>query len=160
MELTSDPTIHAAPAGGRRSIVVSPALEWAAVSLPRLGRWRRLPALVPQRRCHQPHRPTHSQSSFSPNMQAEPSHDAAERQRFGRCSGRVLALAPGGPSWFIVEKGTAGFSAAPPEDKHGIRLSNTAALLLDDVVVPARSPWAARRATGSPRPSRSSATPG
>ncbi len=49
----------------------------------------------------------------------------------------VLALAPGGPSWFVVEKGTAGFSTAPPEDKHGIRLSNTAALFLDDVEVPA-----------------------
>jgi acyl-CoA dehydrogenase len=49
----------------------------------------------------------------------------------------VLALAPGGPSWFIVEKGTPGFSTAPPEDKHGIRLSNTAGLFLDDVVVPA-----------------------
>jgi alkylation response protein AidB-like acyl-CoA dehydrogenase len=51
----------------------------------------------------------------------------------------VLALAPGGPSWFIVEKGTPGFSSAPPEDKHGIRLSNTAALFLDDVVVPAEN---------------------
>jgi alkylation response protein AidB-like acyl-CoA dehydrogenase len=49
----------------------------------------------------------------------------------------VLALAPGGPSWFIVERGTEGLSSAPPEDKHGIRLSNTAALFLDDVVVPA-----------------------
>ncbi|MEV4701785.1 acyl-CoA dehydrogenase family protein [Actinoplanes sp. NPDC049316] len=49
----------------------------------------------------------------------------------------VLALAPGGPSWFVVERGTPGFSAAPPEDKHGIRLSNTAALFLDDVLVPA-----------------------
>jgi alkylation response protein AidB-like acyl-CoA dehydrogenase len=48
----------------------------------------------------------------------------------------ILALAPGGPSWFVVERGTAGFSSAPPEDKHGIRLSNTAALFLDDVVVP------------------------
>ncbi|HLN78222.1 MAG TPA: acyl-CoA dehydrogenase family protein [Nocardioidaceae bacterium] len=51
----------------------------------------------------------------------------------------VLALAPGGPSWFIVEKGTEGFSSAPPEDKHGIRLSNTAALFIDDVVVPAEN---------------------
>ncbi len=51
----------------------------------------------------------------------------------------ILALAPGGPSWFIVEKGTPGFSTAPPEDKHGIRLSNTAALFLDDVVVPAEN---------------------
>ena len=49
----------------------------------------------------------------------------------------VLAMAPGGPSWFIVERGTEGLSSAPPEDKHGIRLSNTAALFLDDVVVPA-----------------------
>ncbi|MFN0285016.1 MAG: acyl-CoA dehydrogenase family protein [Kineosporiaceae bacterium] len=49
----------------------------------------------------------------------------------------ILALAPGGPSWFVVERGTPGFSSAPPEDKHGIRLSNTAALFLDDVLVPA-----------------------
>jgi alkylation response protein AidB-like acyl-CoA dehydrogenase len=51
----------------------------------------------------------------------------------------VLALAPGGPSWFVVEKGAPGFSTAPPEDKHGIRLSDTAALFLDDVVVPAEN---------------------
>jgi alkylation response protein AidB-like acyl-CoA dehydrogenase len=51
----------------------------------------------------------------------------------------VLALAPGGPSWFVVERGAPGFSSAPPEDKHGIRLSNTAALFLDDVVVPAEN---------------------
>jgi alkylation response protein AidB-like acyl-CoA dehydrogenase len=51
----------------------------------------------------------------------------------------VLALAPGGPSWFVVERGAEGFSSAPPEDKHGIRLSNTAALFLDDVVVPAKN---------------------
>jgi alkylation response protein AidB-like acyl-CoA dehydrogenase len=49
----------------------------------------------------------------------------------------ILALAPGGPTWFVVERGTPGFSSAKPEDKHGIRLSNTAALVLDDVVVPA-----------------------
>jgi alkylation response protein AidB-like acyl-CoA dehydrogenase len=47
----------------------------------------------------------------------------------------ILAMAPGGPSWFIVDQGTEGFTAAKPEDKHGIRLSNTAALYLDDVVV-------------------------
>jgi len=51
----------------------------------------------------------------------------------------ILAMAPGGPSWFIVEKGTEGFSTAPKEDKHGIRLSDTAALFLDDVLVPAGS---------------------
>jgi len=49
----------------------------------------------------------------------------------------ILANAPGGPSWFIVEKGTPGFTAGKPEDKHGIRLSNTAALTLEDVEVPA-----------------------
>ncbi|MGV1010206.1 MAG: acyl-CoA dehydrogenase family protein [Dermatophilaceae bacterium] len=49
----------------------------------------------------------------------------------------ILATTPDGPSWFVVPKGTPGFSAAPPEDKHGIRLSNTAALFLDDVQVPA-----------------------
>jgi alkylation response protein AidB-like acyl-CoA dehydrogenase len=48
----------------------------------------------------------------------------------------ILALTDGGPTWFVVEKDTPGFSAAPPEDKHGIRLSNTAALFLDDVEVP------------------------
>ena len=48
----------------------------------------------------------------------------------------ILAMAPGGPSWFVVEKNTPGFSSAPKEDKHGIRLSDTAALFLDDVVVP------------------------
>ncbi len=49
----------------------------------------------------------------------------------------ILALTPEGPTWFVVAKGTEGFSAAPPEDKHGLRLSNTAALVLDDVEVPA-----------------------
>lgn len=48
----------------------------------------------------------------------------------------ILALAPGGPTWFVVEKGTPGFTSAKPEDKHGIRLSNTAALYLDNVEVP------------------------
>ncbi len=47
----------------------------------------------------------------------------------------ILANAPGGPSWFVVEKGEAGFGAEKPEDKHGIRSSNTAALTLDDVRV-------------------------
>ncbi|MEP7161541.1 MAG: acyl-CoA dehydrogenase family protein [Dermatophilaceae bacterium] len=49
----------------------------------------------------------------------------------------ILALTPEGPTWFVVPKGAEGFSAAPPEDKHGLRLSNTAALVLDDVEVPA-----------------------
>ncbi len=49
----------------------------------------------------------------------------------------VLANAPGGPSWFIVEPGMDGFDHGKPEDKHGIRSSNTAALFLEDVFVPA-----------------------
>jgi len=49
----------------------------------------------------------------------------------------ILARAPGGPSWFVLERGTEGFTQNKPEDKHGIRLSNTAALFLDDVLVPA-----------------------
>jgi alkylation response protein AidB-like acyl-CoA dehydrogenase len=47
----------------------------------------------------------------------------------------VLANTPGGPSWFIVEKGVPGFTHDEPEDKHGIRLSNTAALAFNDVYV-------------------------
>ncbi len=47
----------------------------------------------------------------------------------------VLALAPDGPSWFVVERDTPGFTHGKHEDKHGIRLSNTAALFLDDVEV-------------------------
>ena len=48
----------------------------------------------------------------------------------------VLANTPSGPSWFIVEKDTKGFTHDEPEDKHGIRLSNTAALAFNDVFVP------------------------
>ncbi|NNL12850.1 MAG: acyl-CoA dehydrogenase [Acidimicrobiia bacterium] len=47
----------------------------------------------------------------------------------------ILANAPGGPTWFIVDRGADGFTQGKPEDKHGIRLSNTAALSLDDVEV-------------------------
>ena len=49
----------------------------------------------------------------------------------------VLANTPGGPSWFIVESGAKGFTHDEPEDKHGIRLSNTAALAFNDVYVDA-----------------------
>jgi len=47
----------------------------------------------------------------------------------------ILASTPAGPSWFVVEKGAKGFTHDEPEDKHGIRLSNTAALALDNVYV-------------------------
>jgi alkylation response protein AidB-like acyl-CoA dehydrogenase len=49
----------------------------------------------------------------------------------------VLANTPAGPSWFIVEKGAKGFTHDEPEEKHGIRLSNTAALAFDNVYVDA-----------------------
>jgi alkylation response protein AidB-like acyl-CoA dehydrogenase len=49
----------------------------------------------------------------------------------------VLANTPAGPSWFIVERGAPGFTQGKPEDKHGIRLSNTAALSFADVYVDA-----------------------
>ncbi len=49
----------------------------------------------------------------------------------------VLANTPSGPSWFIVEKDAKGFTHDEPEDKHGIRLSNTAALAFNDVYVDA-----------------------
>jgi len=49
----------------------------------------------------------------------------------------ILAATSTGPSWFILEKGAPGFKQDKPEDKHGIRLSNTAALALDNVYVDA-----------------------
>ncbi|HEY7099162.1 MAG TPA: acyl-CoA dehydrogenase family protein [Terriglobales bacterium] len=49
----------------------------------------------------------------------------------------VLANTPTGPSWFVVEKGIKGFTHDEPEDKHGIRLSNTAALAFSDAYVDA-----------------------
>jgi alkylation response protein AidB-like acyl-CoA dehydrogenase len=49
----------------------------------------------------------------------------------------VLASTPAGPSWFVVEKDAKGFTHDEPEDKHGIRLSNTAALAFNEVYVDA-----------------------
>jgi alkylation response protein AidB-like acyl-CoA dehydrogenase len=49
----------------------------------------------------------------------------------------VLANAPGGPTWLVVEKGAEGLTPGKPEDKHGIRASNTAALTFEGVYVPA-----------------------
>lgn len=47
----------------------------------------------------------------------------------------VLARAPSGPSWFVVDAGTPGLSCGRPEEKHGVRASRTAAVFLDRVVV-------------------------
>jgi alkylation response protein AidB-like acyl-CoA dehydrogenase len=48
----------------------------------------------------------------------------------------VLANAPEGPTFFVVEKGTPGFSQGKGEIKHGIRASNTSPLVFDNVEVP------------------------
>jgi alkylation response protein AidB-like acyl-CoA dehydrogenase len=47
----------------------------------------------------------------------------------------ILALTPEGPTWFVVDSDAEGFERGKPEDKHGIRASNTAALSLQDVKV-------------------------
>ncbi len=49
----------------------------------------------------------------------------------------VLALAPGGPSWFVVERDAPGLTHGKREEKHGIRASNTAAVFFDGVQVDA-----------------------
>lgn len=48
----------------------------------------------------------------------------------------ILAKTPGGPSFFIVEKDTPGLSSGKKEEKHGIRASNTASVILEDAEVP------------------------
>ena len=45
----------------------------------------------------------------------------------------ILARTPQGPSFFVVERHTPGLSVGPAEHKHGIRCSDTAPLILDDV---------------------------
>ena len=49
----------------------------------------------------------------------------------------VLAKTPGGPSFFIVERDTPGLTPGKHEVKHGIRLSDTAQVILEEVIVPA-----------------------
>ena len=51
----------------------------------------------------------------------------------------ILADAPDGPSFFIVERGTEGLTPGKHEDKHGIRASNTCSLTLEDLYVPAQN---------------------
>ncbi len=48
----------------------------------------------------------------------------------------LLANAPEGPTFFVVEKGTPGFEQAKGEEKHGIRASNTSPLYFSNVFVP------------------------
>jgi alkylation response protein AidB-like acyl-CoA dehydrogenase len=51
----------------------------------------------------------------------------------------VLAKAPEGPTFFIVEKGMEGFHQGKGEEKHGIRASNTSPLTFTDVSVPVKN---------------------
>jgi len=51
----------------------------------------------------------------------------------------ILAKAPGGPTFFVVERNTPGLTPGRHEIKHGIRLSDTAQVLLDNVLVPAEN---------------------
>jgi alkylation response protein AidB-like acyl-CoA dehydrogenase len=48
----------------------------------------------------------------------------------------VLVKAPDGPTFFAVERKTEGIRAGQHEVKHGIRLSNTAQVVFDDVLIP------------------------
>ena len=48
----------------------------------------------------------------------------------------VLAIAPEGPTFFIMEKDTPGYQRGKGEEKHGIRASNTSPLTFTDAVVP------------------------
>ena len=48
----------------------------------------------------------------------------------------ILADAPDGPSFFIVEAGAEGLNPGKHEDKHGIRASDTCPLTLEDLYVP------------------------
>ncbi|MCP4606887.1 MAG: acyl-CoA dehydrogenase [Proteobacteria bacterium] len=51
----------------------------------------------------------------------------------------ILAKAPDGPTFFVVEQNTKGLEPGKQEEKHGIRLSNTSQLILEDVVIPAEN---------------------
>jgi len=48
----------------------------------------------------------------------------------------LLAKAPEGPTFFVIEKGTEGFEPGRSEEKHGIRASQTSALSFNNVFVP------------------------
>ncbi|MFH1844168.1 MAG: acyl-CoA dehydrogenase family protein [bacterium] len=48
----------------------------------------------------------------------------------------ILAKTPGGPSFFVAERDTPGLQVGKKEDKHGIRASNTASVLMEDMDLP------------------------
>jgi alkylation response protein AidB-like acyl-CoA dehydrogenase len=81
---------------------------------------------------------------------AEPVTDAAGRITGYRINGNkqfistggyadfitVLADAPEGPTFFVMEKDTPGYQRGKGEEKHGIRASNTSPLTFSDAFVP------------------------
>ncbi len=60
----------------------------------------------------------------------------------------ILAKTPAGPTFFVVERNTPGLTPGRHEIKHGIRLSDTAQVLLQDVVIPAANMVGAREGEG------------
>ena len=60
----------------------------------------------------------------------------------------ILAKAPDGPTFFVVERNTPGLTPGRHEIKHGIRLSDTAQVLLQDVVIPATNIVGVREGDG------------
>ncbi len=60
----------------------------------------------------------------------------------------ILAKTPDGPTFFVVERNTPGLTPGRHEVKHGIRLSDTAQVLLQDVVVPAENVVGEREGEG------------
>ena len=81
-------------------------------------------------------KPTSTRAALPTRSTARSSGSATAASR--RCV-LILANAPGGASWFVVERGTPGLTPGKHEDKHGIRASNTTALFLDNVIVPAEN---------------------
>jgi alkylation response protein AidB-like acyl-CoA dehydrogenase len=59
-----------------------------------------------------------------------------------------LAKAPDGPTFFVVERKTPGLTPGRHEIKHGIRSSDTAQVLLQDVVIPVENIVGVREGEG------------
>ena len=84
---------------------------------------------------------------------AEPVHDDSGEVTGYRISGNkqfistggyaefitVLAKTPEGPTFFVMEKDTPGYTRGKGEEKHGIRASNTSPLTFDAAFVPAEN---------------------
>lgn len=86
--------------------------------------------------------------------------EAVDLQRHHRRCDQHPGPGPAGPTWFVLREGHSRFLRAPsPRTSTGSRLSNTAALFLDNVEVPIENMVGGVEGKASCRPSRSSATP-